>query len=472
MSPTPPAIVWFREDLRLSDNPALCAALDSGAPVLCVYVFDRRSPGLRAPGGASRWWLHHALAALDADLRQRGGRLDIFEGEATAILSGLVEQTGAAALFWNRRYDGAGIAIDKRLKSELGAKIRVESFNGKLLAEPWEIKTKTGGPFRVFTPFWRALLAHGEPPAPLPAPREMRFAPRPAGATTLEALRLLPTKPDWAGGLREAWTPGEDGARVRLAEFLESGLAAYAEGRDLPAENFVSRLSPHLAFGEISPRQIFAATRHAAAADARLQKSADKFLSEIGWREFSYHLLFANPDLATANFDRRFDAFDWPRTNNAHLAAWRKGQTGYPIVDAGMRELWATGFMHNRVRMIAASFLIKHLMIDWRVGEQWFWDTLCDADPASNPASWQWVAGSGADAAPYFRIFNPILQGEKFDPEGAYVRRWVPELADMPANFIHKPWTAPRPPARYPAPIVDHGAARARALAAFARLKD
>ncbi|MDE2362474.1 MAG: deoxyribodipyrimidine photo-lyase [Hyphomicrobiales bacterium] len=466
-----PAIVWFREDLRLADNPALRAGIDSGRPLVCVYIFDERSRGLRAPGGASRWWLHHSLEALGGALEKHGGRLDIFSGAAGDVLEHLVDQTKAGALYWNRRYDRAGIGVDKSIKEKLGETLEVESFNGKLIAEPWTIKTKTGGPFRVFTPFWRALLASGAPPAPLPAPRRIHGAKKPPDTIALEDLKLLPTGPDWAGGLREAWTPGEAEAAKTLTHFLDHALADYPEGRDRPDRDFTSRLSPHLAFGEISPRQIWLAARHAADSNNKLARGADKFLSEIAWREFSYHLLFYNPDLATKNFDARFDAFDWPRRHPAHFEAWARGRTGYPIVDAGMRELWATGYMHNRVRMIAASFLIKHLMIDWRAGEEWFWDTLCDADPANNAASWQWVAGSGADAAPYFRIFNPVLQGEKFDPKGEYVRKWAPELKDVPDKFIHRPWDAPTPPQSYPPPIVDHAMARARALAAFEKLK-
>jgi deoxyribodipyrimidine photo-lyase len=307
---------------------------------------------------------------------------------------------------------------------------------------------------------------------PLPAPRRITAAPAPQGALALDDLGLLPTRPDWAGGLRAAWTPGERAAARRLADFLDERVSDYADQRDFPAVEGTSTLSPHLAFGEISPRQIWAATRHAAASNPRLQRGCDKFLSELGWREFSYHLLFANPDLATRNFDPRFDRFAWNPPDDKVLAAWRRGRTGYPIVDAGMRELWATGYMHNRVRMIVASFLVKHLLIDWRIGEAWFWDTLCDADPANNAASWQWVAGCGADAAPYFRVFNPVLQGEKFDANGAYVRRWAPELNDLPDRFVQKPWDAPTPPRDYPAPIVDHARARARALAAFQQLKD
>ncbi|MFO1118530.1 MAG: deoxyribodipyrimidine photo-lyase [Beijerinckiaceae bacterium] len=470
--PASPAIVWFREDLRLADHPALDAAVASGRPLLCVFILDEGSPGLRGRGGASRWWLHHALAALAAALEKRGARLDLFAGAAGAVLERLARDSGAGALYWNRRYDAAGVAVDRAIKETLSEAIEVESFNGKLLAEPWTIRTKTGGPFRVYSPFWRALQASGEPPPPLPSPSRIKAAPAPAGTLALETLRLLPTKPDWAGGFRATWKPGEASAARRLAEFLDQELSGYADGRDRPDQPFMSRLSPHLAFGEISPRQIWAATRHAEASNPKLARGAAKFLSELAWREFSYHLLFHNPDLATKNFDARFDAFEWPRRDDKAFAAWTRGMTGYPLVDAGMRELWTTGYMHNRVRMIAASFLIKHLMIDWRDGEEWFWDTLCDADPANNAASWQWVAGSGADAAPYFRIFNPVLQGEKFDPQGEYVRRWVPELKGVPAKFVHRPWDAPHPPRDYPAPIVDHAQARARALAAFAKLKD
>jgi len=472
MNSPSPAIVWFREDLRLADNSALAAAVESGRPVLCIYILDTESSGLRPHGGASRWWLHHSLLALDTDLRRIGSRLDIFRGRAQPVLEKLARQTEAASLVWTRRYDKAGIAIDMAIKAALGARLSVESFNGKLIAEPWTMKTKAGAPFRVFTPFWRAMLATQEPQPPLPAPRRITAAPAPQGALALDDLGLLPTRPDWAGGLRAAWTPGERAAARRLADFLDERVSDYADQRDFPAVEGTSTLSPHLAFGEISPRQIWAATRHAAASNPRLQRGCDKFLSELGWREFSYHLLFANPDLATRNFDARFDRFVWNPPDDKVLAAWRSGRTGYPIVDAGMRELWATGYMHNRVRMIVASFLVKHLLIDWRIGEAWFWDTLCDADPANNAASWQWVAGCGADAAPYFRVFNPVLQGEKFDANGAYVRRWAPELSDLPDRFVQKPWDAPTPPRDYPAPIVDHARARARALAAFQQLKD
>ena len=479
-----PALVWLRDDLRLSDQPALAAAVESGAPILCLYVFDEDSPGLRPLGGASRWWLHHSLSALAASLEAIGGRLDILRGRAGELVPSVARAASASAVFWTRRYEAGAIEIDSGVKGELSADgLRVESFNGQLLFEPWTLRTKTGDYYKVFTPYWKACLALPSPAAPTPAPRKLKGAPWPSDApkrVNLDNLRLLPKKPDWAGGMREAWTPGEAGAKARLAEFLDVGLASYASQRDRPDISATSRLSPHLRFGEISPRQALAAVRHALDAGKAQAGNVDKFSAELGWREFSYHLLFNNPELARKNFQPRFDSFPWRQPAAAELRAWRKGLTGYPIVDAGMRELWITGTMHNRVRMIAASFLIKDLMADWRIGEEWFWDTLCDADPASNAASWQWVAGSGADAAPYFRVFNPILQGIKFDPSGAYVRKYVPELAGLPDEWIHKPWEAPplvlkaaqvSLPRDYPLPMVDHGKARDRALAAFAELK-
>lgn len=469
-----PAIVWFRDDLRLSDQPALAAGVQSGRPVICLFVHDEGRSGGRALGGAQRWWLHHSLAALARSLEKIGGRLDIVcagHDELPAI----ARKLGAGAAFWTRRYDARQIATDQRVKTALTeAGVKAESFNGQLLREPWEIANKSGGPFRVFTPFWKASQALGPFPAPAPAAKKIAAAPWPSAApkrARLEDLKLLPTRPDWAGGLRATWTPGEKGAEARLAAFFETGLAAYADERDRPDRPSTSMLSPHLRFGEISVRRVLHAARHLEAQQPRLAKSVSKFASELGWREFAYHLIYHFPDFPTRNFQERFDAFPWA-TNEAHLEAWRRGRTGYPIVDAGMRELWRTGFMHNRVRMIVASFLVKHLLIDWRVGEDWFWDTLCDADVANNPAGWQWVAGSGADAAPYFRVFNPFLQGEKFDPAGEYVRRFVPELAGVPDAYVHRPWEAPRGvvPASYPAPVVEHDNARERALRAFKSL--
>ena len=480
---SPPILVWFRDDLRLADNPALHTALEEDQPVFCVYVRDDVSPQARRLGGASCWWLHQSLTALSSALAAKGGRLDVLRGKADEQILALVQSAGIRRVHWNRRYDPASIASDSALKAALQAQgVEVKSFNANLLHEPWELKPTSGPYFKVFTPYWKAARARGAPASPLPAPEALAQAdwPRHAPARVgLADLNLLPTKPDWAEGLRDRWEPGETGARERLGDFLDDQLAHYSENRDFPARDVSSRLSPHLRFGEISPRQIYHAVQFHAEQDERLRGSADKFLSEIGWREFSYALLYHFPKLATDNYNARFDGFTWATDTAASLTAWQRGQTGYPIVDAGMRELWLTGTMHNRVRMVVASFLVKHLRIDWRAGEDWFWDTLCDADPASNPASWQWVAGSGADAAPYFRIFNPVLQGEKFDAEGAYIRTYVPELALMPAKWIHKPWDAPPDVLlcakvtlgrSYPHPIVDHAAARDAALKAFKAL--
>jgi len=471
----------FRHDLRLADNPALHAAV--GRPIIPIYVFDEDSPGVRAPGGASRWWLHGSLASLARDLAALGSRLHILRGPASELVPALAAAAGASHVFWNRRYDGAGVAIDAAIKARLRAEgVDARSFKAQLLHEPWEVETKAGGPYGVFSPFWRAALQRPEPEAPLPAPKALSSAPWPKGAPRrcgLDDLALLPRRPDWAGGLRERWEPGEAGAYARLRVFLSGPLAEYADQRDRPDCAATSFLSPHLAFGEISPRQIWRAVRFAVAARAEFERPAGKFLSEVGWREFSYHLLYHNPDLARTNYNARFDDFPWTGPDPDALTAWRMGRTGFPIVDAGMRELWRTGYMHNRVRMIAASFLVKNLLVDWREGEAWFWDTLCDADPANNAASWQWVAGSGADAAPYFRIFNPVLQGEKFDPSGAYVRAHAPELAGVPDRYVHKPWLAPASvldraglsgDSFYRSPMVDLAASRDRALTAFKAL--
>ncbi|MGL4322498.1 MAG: cryptochrome/photolyase family protein, partial [Beijerinckiaceae bacterium] len=443
-------ILWFRDDLRVHDHPALDAAVRSKQPLVCLYIFEEPvQGGPRAMGAAARWWLHGSLAELDANLKKRGAALTFLRGDAQTIFSALARHCGINAGYWTRRYEAGGIATDTAIKAMLKEHgVAVDSFNGNLLYEPWDVKTAAGTPMKVFTPFWRAARARGEPSAPLPAPKKINGAALPAVAKlkplTLAQLKLEPAKPDWAQSFHATWTRGETAARARLADFLDERMRGYADNRNRPDIEATSRLSPHLRFGEISPRQIWHAT-YATVRDSGLSapaSDAEKFLSEVGWREFAYHLLFHFPDLATQNFQSRFDEFPW-QANTKALRLWQKGQTGYPIVDAGMRELWQTGWMHNRVRMIVASFLVKHLLLDWRAGEAWFWDTLVDADVANNPASWQWVAGSGADAAPYFRVFNPILQGEKFDTKGDYVRRFVPELAGLPAQCIHKPWEAP-----------------------------
>ncbi|MBL8698775.1 MAG: deoxyribodipyrimidine photo-lyase [Alphaproteobacteria bacterium] len=474
MTSNAPIIVWFRQDLRLTDNPALRAAAER--PVIALYILDDGSAGAWAPGGASRWWLHNSLASLAADLAARGGRLVLRRGDSAAVLDAVIAESGATGVHWNRCYEPAAIARDKRIKAALEARgIVAKSFNAALLFEPWTITTQAGQPFKVYSPFARACRAAPEPPRPEPAPARVPGPARPVASDTLESWRLLPSRPDWAVGLRETWRPGERDARARLDRFLDGPVATYKDERNRPDIEATSRLSGHLHFGEISPRELWHATR----ARAGESTGGTHFISELLWREFSHHLLFHWPDLPERNWRRDFDDFPWAE-DAAALAAWQRGRTGYPIVDAGMRELWRTGWMHNRVRMIVGSFLVKHLLLPWQAGEAWFWDTLVDADLANNAASWQWIAGCGADAAPYFRVFNPILQGEKFDPAGAYVRRWVPELARLPADLVHRPWEAAEPVLAaagvalgrtYPRPIVDHGKARARALAAFAALR-
>lgn len=465
--PQHPVIVWFRCDLRVSDHPALYEAAKTGAPILPLYIRD--SAAEKPLGGASRWWLHHSLTRLSEDLDALGLELRIITGDPEISLLSIAKDIGAQQVFWNRRYDAYGVAKDTAIKTLLDEEgIAASSFKGNLLSEPWEMKTGSGGWYKVFTPYWRACLAGSPPSEPLPAPKDPMPCRADIGAVNIADLDLLPTNPDWSGGLSDRFTPGSAAAKSALTQFLENAVESYPEDRDRPAKHGTSRLSPHLAFGEISPREIWAVCEDSG-------KDCGKFLAEIGWREFSYVLLFYNPKLGSENYKPAFDGFEW-REDAAGLTAWQDGMTGYPMVDAGMRELYATGWQHNRVRMITASFLIKHLLIHWTEGEKWFWDTLVDADPASNAASWQWVAGSGADASPYFRIFNPFTQGEKFDPEGDYIRRWIPEIGKLPKKYIHRPWDAPKNVLdyagvtlgkTYPKPIVEHKSARERALAAY-----
>ncbi|MCM5558763.1 deoxyribodipyrimidine photo-lyase [Pleomorphomonas sp. JP5] len=471
-SATAPVIAWFRDDLRLADNPALDAAKTSGRPVLCLFVLEEGTER-RPLGGASRWWLDKSLASLDGDLKRLGGRLVLRRGDPRLILPEIAAKTGATGLYFNRRYDREGSGIDEAVAGELRRQgVAVSSHAAWLLFEPGTIRTKTGGAYRVFTPFWKAYRPHLSPRPVLHRPPDaLSFFSGAVASDPLASLGLHPTRPDWSGGLAASWTPGEAGARARLVAFLDSDLSRYAAERDFPAAGASSRLSPHLRFGEIAVARVVHEVMRAQAAGSVPDEAAEKFLAEIGWREFAWHLLADFPDLAARNYQVGFEGFPW-QDNAAALNAWTMGQTGYPIVDAGMRELWQTGFMHNRVRMIAASLLVKHLLVYWQKGEEWFWDTLVDADVASNPFGWQWVAGTGADAAPYFRVFNPIAQGERFDPDGAYVRRFVPEIADLPDKLLHRPWEAPpllRPNATlYPPPIIDHDEGRKRALAAFA----
>lgn len=472
-----PVIFWLRQDLRLSDNPALLAAVQSGAPVLPIYILDDENAGPWQMGGASRWWLHHALTALD---RALSWNLSCYRGDARRILPALVRKTGASRVYWNRCYEPWRMTRDASIKKTLEENgTGVESFNASLLYEPWTVKKDDGTPYRVFTPFFRKGCAKaGEPPHPAPPPKTIAFAPKPEDSLGIDALGLLPRSPRWDRKMEQYWTIGEDGAQKRLNDFLDHGLNGYKQGRDYPARANVSRLSPHLHFGEISPRALYHAVRRRMAADG-LETDGQHYLSELGWREFSYSLLYYNHTLPAEPLQPRFNAFPWDHNDTA-LAAWQRGETGYPIVDAGMRELWETGYMHNRVRMIVGSFLVKDLLLPWTAGEEWFWDCLVDADLANNAASWQWIAGCGADAAPYFRVFNPVGQGEKFDPEGDYVRRFVPEIAKLPDAFLHRPWEAPPLILKeagitlgktYPRPIVDHKQAREKALAAFQATK-
>jgi deoxyribodipyrimidine photo-lyase len=472
-----PLLLWLRRDLRLADHPALRAALDERRPIIPVYILDDETPGPWKIGGASRWWLAGSLRALGADIEKCGSRLILRRGETSAVLAELSRETGAKAVYFTRGYEPWMVRLEASLADALERSgVACRSFPGHLLNEPEALRNKSGEPFKVFTPYWKAALATEPPPAPLPAPKAIAHPAKWPKSDDLDSWKLEPTKPDWAGGMRKTWTPGEAGARQRLHAFIGEALSGYASGRDTPGVDGTSRLSPHLAFGEISPRQCWH-TLHAAGEDGA-RKGADAHIRELYWREFSYHLLYYFPHLPNEPFRPAFAAFRWRKDAKA-LRAWQKGETGYPIVDAGMRQLWAIGWMHNRVRMITASLLIKHLLIPWQTGETWFWDTLVDADLANNSASWQWVAGSGADAAPYFRIFNPVLQGTKFDPDGAYVRRWIPELASLPDAHIHAPWRAPASVLAaagvtlgktYPHPIVDHDVARKRALAAYQQL--
>lgn len=469
-------LIWLRDDLRLDDNPALAAGAAGDGPLTVVYVLDEESPGIRPLGGATKWWLHHSLESLAADLKEAGNRLLLRRGRADRVIRDLAGETGATRVLWNRRYGGPERAVDAGLKEwAAGEGLEAESFQANLLFEPWTVRNGSGGPYKVFTPFWKACLDSQDPRQPLDAPQTL---PNPAktserrlpASDTLSDWELLPQRPDWSRGLAKEWTPGESGAHERLETFLDGPVSEYGTGRDRPGIEGTSRLSPHLRFGEISPFRIWHALRE------RFPRSAPAdvgiFRSEIGWREFCWQLLYENPNLATRNYRPEFDRFAWETPSDAELQAWQQGRTGYPLVDAGMRQLWQTGWMHNRVRMAAASFLVKNLLADWRVGEAWFWDTLVDADSASNPANWQWVAGSGADASPYFRIFNPVTQSKKFDARGRYLREFIPELSGLDDKAIHEPWKAGGLAEGYPDPVVGLPESRARALETYQRLKD
>ena len=465
--PGGPTLIWLRRDLRLTDQPALNAARERGGPVIPVFIHAPEEEAPWQPGAASRWWLHHSLQALDDDLRARGSRLTLRAGPSLDTLRTLVRETGATAVYWNRLYDPAFVQRDPDIQAGLRTDgIEARGFNAHLLVEPWEIETGQGHPYKVFSPFWKTCLKHGIDQDPLPAPAVL-----PAPRTWPESLRpeqlgLLPAI-DWAAGLRASWTAGETAARERLDEFLDSGVRAYADGRDRPDQDGTSRLSPHLHFGEISPRQILRALR--AAGLHPDSGGPEAFVRELGWRDFAHHVLYHFPHTPEQPLNPRFDAFPW-RKPEEDLQTWQRGQTGFPIVDAAMRQLWETGWMHNRLRMVVASFLTKNLRLHWQHGAHWFWDTLVDADLAANTLGWQWAGGCGADAAPYFRVFNPQTQGERHDPEGTFVRHYLPVLREVETRYIHSPGAGGAP--GYPDPLVDLGDSRRAALDAFESLKD
>jgi len=466
----PNALVWFRNDLRLADNPALHAALDEGHAPVCVYLHAPDEEGAWAPGAASDAWRHRSLAALDTELRLRGSRLRLFAGPSLPTLQTLAVACDAEAVFWNRRYEPAVEKRDTAIKKKLRAQgLRADSFNGSLLFEPWALETRQGEPYKVFTPFWRAALADWRLQETRDPPKSIADVDDGPEGVHLDALRLAP-QADWDAGFWERWTPGERGAHEALDTFVDGALRGYREGRNRPDRVGTSRLSPHLHFGEIAPWRVVRALEDAR--NAATAADIDACVRELGWREFAHHLLHHFPAAANENLNPRFDAFAWARRDARKLEAWRCGATGVPIVDAGMRELWHTGWMHNRARMIVGSWLCKHMRMHWLEGARWFWDTLVDADLANNTLGWQWIAGTGADASPYFRVFNPVTQSEKFDPDGAYIARWVPELANLPLPLRFAPWTDPKTAARlapaYPKrPIVDLAKGRDAALAAY-----
>lgn len=475
-----PSIVWFREDLRLADNPALASAASRGQPVIPIYVWpSQRSKS--ALGESSRWWLFYSLQKLADQLQSMGSRLTIRSGDPATVISELVETTGASAFYFNRRYDPEGIREQQRMRKHLGVRgISIHDFNATLLFEPDLVKTRAGSPFKVFTPFWNACLAAPTPSPPLPAPD---FLPSPKRWPSRENAKtlFLQSDPHFSDHLKTHWTPGAEPANGTLEAFLSDGVESYTKERDRPDHSGTSSLSPHLRFGEIGPRQIWHSVlnRQTRVKSTDFADNAFAFLRQLGWREFSHHLLYHFPSTPTEPLRSEFAKFPW-RKESTLFTKWKDGRTGYPIVDAGMRQLLSTGWMHNRVRMVVASFLVKDLLIPWQLGARWFWEKLVDADLANNTLGWQWVAGCGADASPFFRIFNPRLQGEKFDPEGVYVRRWIPELKHLPDRWIHHPSEAPESVLNeanvalgtsYPKPIVDHSIARQVALMAYDQLK-
>lgn len=472
----PTALLWFRNDLRLADNSALIRAIEDGCSIVPVYIQDARSEGTWVRGAASKWWLHEALKSLDLAWQDRGAGLVLRVGDSLAELRRLVAETGACRVYWNRRYEGHLREQDARIKRELFEDgLEVQSFNSALLNEPHTVGTKAGKPYKVYTPYFKAVSGRAVAEPQLPDWGALKLPDALPQGVALEALGLLPRQ-SWYRGFEAYWEPSEAGAQGRLEKFLANAVGSYDEDRNRPDLVGTSSLSPYLHFGQIGPRQVMQALRERCDLD---QAGPFVYLKELYWREFAYHVLYHFPHTAECPLQEQYADFPWDQRADL-LAAWQRGRTGYPIVDAGMRELWETGWMHNRVRMIVASLLVKHLLQDWRAGAAWFWDTLVDADLASNTLGWQWSGGCGADAAPYFRIFNPMTQGKRFDPDGAYVRRFVPELAGLPDRYIHEPWEAPAGVlesagvelgADYPYPVVSHVEGRARALAAFEQFR-
>lgn len=471
-----PSLVWFRQDLRLHDQPALQAAIAKGGAVIPLFIWAPEEAGHWAPGGASQWWLHHSLESLQADLNKLGLTLLLRKQPFIEALFDLIKETGADHVYWNRCYEPSAVHRDAGIKAGLNKMgVKATLFNGSLLYDPWSILTKQSKPYQVFTPFWKACLQQGEPDKPLDQPAAALPYPGSLRSDSLDSLRLMPAV-SWDRGLREHWQPGCKGAHAALRYAVRHVIGQYSRTRNEPALKGTTELSPFLHFGEISPRMVW----HAVRSHFGEHPDSDEFLRQLVWREFAHYLLVHFNWTPNEALYKKYNAFPWKNDEKA-LRAWQLGKTGFPIVDAGMRQLWNIGWMHNRVRMIAGSFLVKDLLIDWREGARWFWDTLVDADLANNTLGWQWVGGCGADAAPYFRVFNPILQGEKFDSAGEYVRKWIPEIARLPNQWIHQPWEAPQEVLQkagivlgetYPLPIVDHAEARKRALEAYKTFRE
>lgn len=475
-----PIIYWFRQDLRLDDLPGFAAAVATGRPILPCYILDDHSPQDWRAGGAGRWWLHNSLAALSAQIETLGGQLILASGRAGEVLAEMASSCTASAVYCSRQYEPWAGKLEREAFTDLQCEgIELKRYPGALLWEPETVANRSGLPYKVFTPFWRACRSVIKPARPCGAPGPITWHRQTIRSLSLQELNLKPLSPNWAEDWELLWRPGERGARERLERFLEHSVSGYSEARDYPAESATSLLSAHLHFGEISPSRVYYSVADRVSQQACAGNDGEKFLSEVGWREFSYHLLFHFHDIPEKPFKPAFTVFPWVGRPQ-HFEAWKSGTTGYPLVDAGMRELWRTGYMHNRVRMVASSFLCKHLLIDWRAGQRWFWDTLVDADLANNSCGWQWVAGSGADASPYFRIFNPITQAKRFDAQARYIRQWVPELSALPDAYIHEPWKAPETVLNecqltlgvdYPEPIVDHKQAREAALSALGEMR-